>query len=79
VSATTPSESALRRHGLGRVVHAGKRHEAQQRAVAVAAKLGFASIAEYVVGRRASGWTWQAISAESGQPQTWLRRHAARR
>jgi AraC-like DNA-binding protein len=72
-------ESTLRRHGLGRVVHAGKRHEAQQRAVAVAASLGSDSVAEYVVGRRASGWTWQAISAESGQPQTWLRRHAAGR
>jgi lambda repressor-like predicted transcriptional regulator len=70
-------ESALRRHGLARVVHAGKRHQAQQRARAVAAGLGFDSIADYVARRRASGWTWQAISAESGQPQTWLRRHAA--
>ncbi|MEP7026712.1 MAG: hypothetical protein ABJB47_23480 [Actinomycetota bacterium] len=27
--------------------------------------------------RAAAGWTWQAISAESGQPPTWLRRQAA--
>jgi hypothetical protein len=51
--------------------------EAVQRAPEVAAGLGFASIAEYVARRRAAGWTWQAIAAESGQPQTWLRRHAA--
>jgi hypothetical protein len=70
-------ESALRRHGLARVAHAAKRHAARQRAADVAARVGYPSIADYVSQRRASGWTWQAIAAESGQPPTWLRRHAA--
>ena len=68
-------ESALRRHGLPRIVHAAKRHAAQQRAAGVAAGLGYPGIAEYISKRRADGWTWSDISAESGQPQTWLRRH----
>ncbi len=70
-------ETALRRHGLARTAHADKRHQARLRATAVAAGLGFSSIADYVLQRRASGWTWRAMAAESGQPQTWLRRHAA--
>jgi lambda repressor-like predicted transcriptional regulator len=70
-------ESALRRHGLARVAHAAKRHEAAERAARVAAGLGFANIAEYAARRRAAGWTWAAMAAESGQPQSWLRRHAA--
>jgi hypothetical protein len=69
-------ESALRRHALARVPHAAKRHAAAQRAAEVAAGLGFGSVAAYVAHRRTAGWTWQAMSAESGQPQTWLRRHA---
>jgi AraC-like DNA-binding protein len=68
-------ESALRRHGLARTAHAAKRHAAGQRAAQVAAGLGFDSIPGYVRDRRAAGWTWRAISAESGQPQSWLRRH----
>src|SRR3984893_4843742 len=67
-------ESALRRHGLARVAHAAKRHEADLRAAQVAAHLGFDAIADYVSHRRAAGWTWRAISAESGEPQSWLRR-----
>ena len=70
-------ESALRRHGIARVAHAQKRHAAAERAAAVATGLGFASIASYVSQRRVAGWTWQAMAAESGQPQTWLRRHAS--
>jgi hypothetical protein len=70
-------EAALRRHGLTRMPHAAKRHAASQRAAAVAARLGYPSVASYVSDRRAGGWTWNAIAAESGQPQTWLRRHAA--
>jgi hypothetical protein len=66
--------AALRRHGLARVNHAGKRHSAGQRAAAVAASLGFDSIAGYVAERRSAGWTWRAMAAESGQPQSWLRR-----
>ena len=71
-------ESALRRHGLDRIAHAAKRHAASVRAAEVAAALGYATVAAYVGDRRAGGWTWNAIAAESGQPQTWLRRHAAR-
>ena len=67
--------AALRRHGLRVTGHAAKRHAADQRAAAVAAGLGHATIAGYVSQRRAAGWTWKAISAESGQPPTWLRRH----
>jgi len=69
-------ESALGRHGLARTAHAAKRHAAGQRAGQVAARLGHQSIADYVSQRRAAGWTWRAISAESGQPESWLRRHA---
>ena len=71
-------ESALRRHGLARTVHAAKRHAAGQRAEQVAARLGHGSIGGYVSQRRAAGWTWRAMSAESGQPESWLRRHARR-
>jgi len=67
--------SALRRHGLIRTAHAAKRHAAGQRSTQVAAGLGFDSIARYVGDRRAAGWTWRAISTESGQPPSWLRRH----
>jgi hypothetical protein len=66
--------SALRRHGLAPMPHAAKRHVASERAAGVAARLGFGSIVDYVIDRRAAGWTWRAMSAESGQPQTWLRR-----
>ena len=69
-------ESALRRHGLSKVAHAARRHDARQRADAVAAGLGFDSIASYLAARRGAGWTWLAIAAESGQPPTWLRRRA---
>jgi hypothetical protein len=70
-------ESALRRHGLAIVAHAATRHAARQRADSVAAALGHATVAGYIRKRRADGWTWDAIAAESGQPATWLRRHAA--
>ncbi len=70
-------ESALRRQGLDRTPHAAKRHAAGERAARVAAGLGFASIGEYVSARRTAGWTWRAMAAESGQPQSWLRRHRA--
>jgi predicted transcriptional regulator len=69
-------ESALSRHGLMRTPHAAKRHAAEQRAVQVAKSLGHDRITAYISRRRADGWTWMAISAESGQPPTWLRRHA---
>ena len=68
--------AALRRHGLARVAHAAKRHEALQRAAAVAGRLGYTDVACYIGARRSAGWTWKAIAAESGQPESWLRRHA---
>ncbi len=70
-------ESALRLHGLAPVAHAAKRHSADRRAAQVAERLGYPSIADYIARRRADGLTWRAIAAESGEPQTWLRRHAA--
>jgi hypothetical protein len=69
-------ESALRRHGLARTAHAATRHAASRRAAQVAAQLGQHSIDGYIAQRRAAGWTWRAMSAESGQPESWLRRHA---
>jgi len=68
--------SALRRHRLDRTPHAAKRHASVQRAAGVAAGLGFASMADYLTRRRAAGWTWSAIAAESGQPPSWIRRQA---
>ena len=69
--------SALRRHGLDQTAHAAKRHASRQRAAEVAARLGFGDISGYLADRRAAGWTWQAIAAESGQPPSWIRRQAA--
>lgn len=71
-------EAALRRHGVARIPHAAKRHAASERATGVARRFGYLTIASYIGERRTAGWTWSAIAAESGQPQTWLRRHAAR-
>lgn len=68
--------SALRRHGLDAAPHAAKRHAARCREEMVAAALGCASVGEYIERRRSSGWTWSQIAAESGQPQSWLRRHS---
>jgi transposase len=70
--------AALHRHGLDWEAHTAKRHGARERAAQVAADLGFDSMASYVGQRRAAGWTWRAMSAESGQPESWLRRHAGR-
>jgi AraC-like DNA-binding protein len=69
-------EAALRRHGLPRTAHAAKRQAARDRAAQVADALAVETIAGYVAERQAAGMTWQAMSAESGQPQSWLRRHA---
>ena len=69
-------ENSLRRHGLTRMAHAAKRHEAGQRAAQVAARLGFASMAGYIADRRAAGWTWRAMAEECAQPPSWLRRQA---
>ncbi len=69
--------SALSRHGLEVAPHAAKRHSAEARVAQVAAALGVDSVVEFIEQGRAQGWTWQQLSSASGQPQTWLRRHAA--
>jgi len=66
----------LRRHGLPVAPHAAKRHAARLRSAEVAAGLGVPAVGDYVAARRAGGWTWKDMAAESGQPQTWLRRNA---
>jgi ROS/MUCR transcriptional regulator protein len=68
--------AAMTRHGVARTAHAGKRSAARERVARVQAVLGVDSVPSYVAGRRAAGWTWQAIAAECGQPPTWLRRQA---
>jgi lambda repressor-like predicted transcriptional regulator len=67
-------EAALARHGVDVTAHASGRHAAQARSADVAAVLGYTSMASYIADRRAAGWSWRAMSAESGQPATWLRR-----
>jgi hypothetical protein len=71
-------KSALSRHGLAVTAHAAKRYGADRRARELAADLGVDSIAEFIDRSRAQGLTWQQIAAASGQPETWLRRHAAK-
>ena len=71
-------KAALRRHHVIATPHAEKRYEADRREHEVAAALGVPSIRDYVARCRALGWTWGQIAAESGQPETWLRRHATR-
>jgi hypothetical protein len=74
---TAAVKSALERHGLTAWPHAAKRHAARQREQEVAAALGAESIADFVRSGRLLGRTWRDMAAESGQPETWLRRHAA--
>jgi hypothetical protein len=69
--------AALARHGLTRTAHAGKRHAARERTSQAAAALGVESVPGYVAQRRAAGWTWRAMAAECGQPESWLRRQSA--
>jgi hypothetical protein len=71
-------KSALSRHGLAVTAHAAKRNAAERRASEVAADLGVDSIIEFIDRSRARGWTWRQIAAASGQPEAWLRRHAAK-
>jgi hypothetical protein len=72
------AKAALQRHDVTVASHATKRRAADLRRTQVAAALGASSIADYVQRRRELGWTWREIAAESGQPETWLRRQAAR-
>jgi hypothetical protein len=69
-------KATLRRHDIVASLHATKRHVADRRAESVASALGVDSISEYIRNSRRLGWTWQRIALESGQPETWLRRHA---
>jgi hypothetical protein len=69
--------TALRRHDIAATPHVTKRDAADRRAGEVAAALGVVSISDYVRRARRLRWTWQRMAAESGQPETWLRRHAA--
>jgi len=68
---------ALRRHGLSPEPHAGRRYQAREREASTAAAVGYASVYEYVAQRRAAGWGWADIAAESGQPESWLRRRGS--
>lgn len=69
-------ETALRRHGIERTAHAAARARCADRAVAVAARFGFADVRSYLDDRRAAGLTWRAIAAECDQPASWVRRRA---
>ncbi|GIF45735.1 hypothetical protein DFJ67_0628 [Asanoa ferruginea] len=68
--------TALRHHGISPMPHATKRHQAADRDRAVARGLGFDSLAAYVAAGRAQGHTWKRLAADSGLPETTLRRHA---
>ncbi len=71
-------QAALHRHGLDWEAHTAKRHGARERAAQVAAGLGFGSMASYLGQRRAGGWIWRPMAAETGQPESWRRRQAGR-
>jgi lambda repressor-like predicted transcriptional regulator len=70
--------AALPHHGINPVPHATKRHHAADRNRAVARAIGFDSLAAYVADGRAKGQTWKHLAAESGLPETTLRRHSRR-
>ncbi|GAA2347780.1 hypothetical protein [Dactylosporangium salmoneum] len=70
--------AALRHRGIEPVPHADKRHRSEDRDRAVARRLGFASVGDYVRAERAQGRTWGSLAAESGIAQTSLRRYAQR-
>jgi hypothetical protein len=71
-------KSALARHGLEVTTHATKRQAAQRRAAEVAHALGVDSLIDFIEQRRAQGWTWRQLATATGQPETSLRRYAAR-
>jgi hypothetical protein len=71
-------KAALARHGLEATAHATKRRAAERRAAEVADALGADSLIEFIEQRRAQGWSWRQLAAASGQPETSLRRYAAR-
>jgi hypothetical protein len=69
-------ESALARHGLAMIPYSAKRTRRDERAAAVAARFGFPDIGAYLDDRRIAGMSWRGIAAESGQPESWIRRRA---
>jgi hypothetical protein len=69
---------ALLRHGIAPVPHATKRHSATRRDRAAAQRLGFTGLAEYIEVRRAAGFSWSSMAAETGIPETSLRRRGDR-
>lgn len=75
---TQAVSTAMRRHGIVRTAHAGKRHAAARRDEEAARRLGFATLTGYIADRRAAGTTWTAMAAESGIPETSLRRRRPR-
>jgi len=66
--------AAMRRHGISRTEHAAKRHAAAVRDEETARRLGFPSLNAYITARRDAGAAWSAMAAESGIPETSLRR-----
>jgi lambda repressor-like predicted transcriptional regulator len=69
-------ESAMRRHGIDRQLHATARSRIDRRARAVAVRFGFDDLAGYLAARRAAGLSWHRIAQECGEPETWVRRRA---
>jgi len=69
-------ETALARHDITKVPHASTRQRCAKRAAEVAARFGFTDLDDYLADRRAAGRTWRQISAECGQPPSWVRRRA---
>ncbi|MCH6166755.1 MucR family transcriptional regulator [Pseudonocardia alaniniphila] len=69
-------ESAMRRHGIDRHLHATSRSRTQRRADAIAHRFGFDSIDDYLSARRAEGLSWKRIAHECDEAETWVRRRA---
>lgn len=69
-------QSALARHGIPQVAHARTRGRAAEQGAEVAARFGHADLRAYLDARRGDGLSWRAISAECGQPASWVRRRA---
>jgi hypothetical protein len=68
--------AALLACGVPATAHAAKRHEAGRRDRLVSRGVGFASTVDYITDRRSRGFTWKAMAAEIGMPETSLRRRS---
>jgi AraC-like DNA-binding protein len=71
-------KAALKRHDIVASPHVTKRYGEDRRVETVTSALGVDSISDYVRRAKRLGWTWQRMAAESGQSETWLRRHCDR-